>query len=192
MTDNKMTESEVMEALKICTTYGAKCTDCPAYVKVDRSKCKEVLKGAVEIINRKNVEIDFVKSSRNLAEASVNTLKAELDLAKAFHKEAVSERDLLNIQLRKAKAENEALYKINAQSTEEISELRKELCKRQNLEESFSKAVKQFDKRLEKTVKLERAEAYREFAKFLIDKAENGVISIADLPEYTIEMEGKN
>jgi L-lactate utilization protein LutB len=58
MTDNKMTESEVMESLKICTTYGAKCSDCPAYVKVDRSKCKEVLKGAVEIINSKNAEIE--------------------------------------------------------------------------------------------------------------------------------------
>ena len=33
-----------------------------------------------------------------------------------------------------------------------------------------------------------RSEAFKEFAKLLIDKAENGVISIANLPEYVKEM----
>ena len=33
-----------------------------------------------------------------------------------------------------------------------------------------------------------RSEAFKEFAKFLVDKAENGVISIANLPEYVVEM----
>lgn len=72
-----------------------------------------------------------------------------------------------NESVEKIKAENEALWKINKQSEEEIHELRTELLKRQSLEESFCKTTKQFDKRLEKTVKLERAEAIKELAERL-------------------------
>lgn len=36
-----------------------------------------------------------------------------------------------------------------------------------------------------------KAETAKEFAKFLVDKAENGVISIVDLPDYVIEKVGK-
>ena len=35
-----------------------------------------------------------------------------------------------------------------------------------------------------------KAEAIKEFAKFLVDKSVDGVISVADLPEYVIEMVG--
>ena len=35
-----------------------------------------------------------------------------------------------------------------------------------------------------------KSEAIKEFAKFLIDKAENGVISVADMPEYVAENVG--
>lgn len=71
--------------------------------------------------------------------------------------------DLIN----RYEAENKVLYKINAKSDEEISELRKELLKKQNLKEGFSKIIKEFDKKLAKTVKLERAEAIKEFAERL-------------------------
>ena len=33
----------------------------------------------------------------------------------------------------------------------------------------------------------DHSEVVKEFAKFLVDKAENGVISIVDLPDYTRE-----
>lgn len=36
-----------------------------------------------------------------------------------------------------------------------------------------------------------KAGAVKEFAHFLIDKSENGVISVADLPEYVIEMRSR-
>ena len=39
-------------------------------------------------------------------------------------------------------------------------------------------------------VKEIKSEAVKEFAQFLVDKSENGVISVADLPEYVIEMVG--
>lgn len=36
-----------------------------------------------------------------------------------------------------------------------------------------------------------KVETVKEFAKFLVDKAENGVISIVDLPDYVKEMVGE-
>ena len=71
--------------------------------------------------------------------------------------------DLINRQ----KEEIEALYRINAESEKEIYEIRKELLGKENLEESFKRSVKDFDKRLENTVKLERVYAYKEFAEKL-------------------------
>ena len=71
--------------------------------------------------------------------------------------------DLINRQ----KEEIEALYQINAKSEKEIYEIRKELLGKENLEESFKRSVRDFDKRLEKTVKLERVYAYKEFAEKL-------------------------
>lgn len=74
--------------------------------------------------------------------------------------------DLINRQ----KEEIEALYRINAESEKEIYEIRKEILGKENLEESFKRSVKEFDKRLEKTVKLERVYAYKEFAEKLKEK----------------------
>lgn len=51
-----MTDNEIVKALECCSTYKGKCTDCPAFVKVDRSNCKQVLLGAIEIINRQKEE----------------------------------------------------------------------------------------------------------------------------------------
>ena len=55
-----------------------------------------------------------------------------------------------------------------------------------NLKEAFAEieALKQINLHC-------KSEAFKEFAKFLIDKAENGVIAIADLPDYAIEMVGE-
>ena len=76
--------------------------------------------------------------------------------------------DLINRQ----KEDIEALYRINAESEKEIYEIRKELLGKENLEESFKRSVRDFDKRLEKTVKLERVYAYKEFAERLNEKAQ--------------------
>lgn len=68
--------------------------------------------------------------------------------------------DLINRQ----KAELSALYKIMNKQDDEISELYRKVASRENLEESFQKTTREFDKRLEKTVKSERREAIKEFA----------------------------
>lgn len=90
-----------------------------------------------------------------------------------FHSNMLGEYPLIKKSLdiiNRQKAEIEALYQINAKSEKEIYELRKELLSKENLEESFKKSVKDFDKRLEKTVKLERAAAYKRFANKLKEK----------------------
>lgn len=56
-----MTDSDIVKALKVCTSAGASCKNCPAYVKVDRSKCKEVFRGTLDLINRQKAEIDCLQ-----------------------------------------------------------------------------------------------------------------------------------
>ena len=53
-----MTDKEIIKALECCTTKGAKCSDCPAYKKVDRSDCKKYFRGAIDLINRQKAEIE--------------------------------------------------------------------------------------------------------------------------------------
>ena len=53
-----MTEKEIITALECCSTYGVSCTNCPAFVNVDRSNCRQVLKGAIDLINRQQAEIE--------------------------------------------------------------------------------------------------------------------------------------
>lgn len=43
-----MTDTEIIKALECCTTKGAKCSDCPAFRKVDRSDCKKYFRGAID------------------------------------------------------------------------------------------------------------------------------------------------
>ena len=63
--------------------------------------------------------------------------------------------------------ENKAFGEIIKKQDDEIRALRKDLLKREDLEKNFSKEVKQFEKKLAKTVKLERAEAIKEFVERL-------------------------
>ena len=56
-----MTDNEIIKALECCTTYGVSCTNCPAFVSTEKSKCRQALKGAVEIINRQRAEIERLK-----------------------------------------------------------------------------------------------------------------------------------
>ena len=51
-----MTDNEIIKALECCTTKGTKCSDCPAFKKVDRSDCKKYFRGALDLINRQKAE----------------------------------------------------------------------------------------------------------------------------------------
>lgn len=78
-----MTDNEIIKALECCTTKGAKCSDCPAFKKVDRSDCKKYFRGAIDIINRQQEEIDVLNN--NLS-AMVVTMR---NSAKATRNEAI-------------------------------------------------------------------------------------------------------
>lgn len=123
-----------------------------------------------------------------------------------FHSNIMGEYPLIKKSLdiiNRQKAEIEALYQINTKSEKEIYELRKELLNKENLEESFKKSVKDFDKRLEKTVKLERAAAYKKFTDKLKEKCgiftplgvnwieETKVVRVSDIDKILKEMVGE-
>lgn len=123
-----------------------------------------------------------------------------------FHSNMMGEYPLIKKSLdiiNRQKAEIEALYQINTKSEKEIYELRKELLNKENLEESFKKSVKDFDKRLEKTVKLERAAAYKKFTDKLKEKCgiftplgvnwieETKVVRVSDIDKILKEMVGE-
>ena len=88
-----MTDNEIVKALEICSTYKAKCTDCPAFVKVDRSNCKKVLSGAIDLINRQNAEIErWKKNCDELYDQMSERQKAEVKIARRMGKaEAIKE-----------------------------------------------------------------------------------------------------
>ena len=64
MPDKKLTDNEIIKALECCSTTGGTCKNCPAFVRVDRSKCKEAFIGAVSIINRQKAEVERLKEER--------------------------------------------------------------------------------------------------------------------------------
>lgn len=113
-----MTDKEIIKAYDIQKAEIEYCYEFIEQLKEARNilddKCK-----------KQQTEIEFLQSSKNLHEAEFESLKSELELAKAFHKEAVAERDLLNIQLKGANAEIERLEK----RTEMYHELRAEVVK---------------------------------------------------------------
>ena len=62
---DKLTDKDIKKALEICSTYKASCKNCPAFVKVDRSNCKQVLIGALDIINRLQARIKELEERLN-------------------------------------------------------------------------------------------------------------------------------
>ena len=79
-----MTDNEIIKALECCTTKGASCKDCPAFMKVDRSNCKKFFKGALDLINRQKDKIEFL-------EEKLDNLEYEFDLMRE-EKEAIESR----------------------------------------------------------------------------------------------------
>lgn len=83
MPDKKLTDNEIVKALKICGTYKGKCTDCPAFIKVDRSNCKQVLLGAIEIINRQNEQLKANFDSRQTNECeNIDVARFEAEITR--------------------------------------------------------------------------------------------------------------
>lgn len=115
-----MDDKEIIKALEICSTYKGKCTDCPAFVKVDRSNCKQVLLGVLDLINRQ--KSDLIDKEKQLQEAlknmAVNKTKV-IDYGKEINRLEAKCEELqgiivnYNSNLAKQVAENEKLEKVN-------------------------------------------------------------------------------
>ena len=61
-----MTDAEIIKALECCTKKGAKCSDCPAFKKVDRSDCKKYFRGAIDLITRQKAENDRLETENEI------------------------------------------------------------------------------------------------------------------------------
>lgn len=60
-----MTDNDIIKALECCTTNGASCKGCPAFVKVDRSNCKKYFCGALDLITRQKARIKELEERLN-------------------------------------------------------------------------------------------------------------------------------
>ena len=146
---DKLTDNEIVKALEICGTYKGKYTDCPAFVKVDRSNCKNVLLGAVEIINRQNADL----------------IDKEKQLQDALKSMAVNKTKVIDCEkeINRLQAENERLKPFEDKIAKFNSHIRVEdmLVFASSLEEWL-----EFCENL-------KAEAYKEFAERLKDMSEH-------------------
>lgn len=85
-----MTDTEIIKALECCTTKGAKCSDCPAFRKVDRSDCKKYFRGAIDLINSQKVEIERLNNNISAMSISMsNSAKAERTESESNLKEMI-------------------------------------------------------------------------------------------------------
>lgn len=105
-----------------------------------------------------------------------------------LHQEAI---DLINRQKAEIKSITE---KFNCQQTV-YTDLSKIIKDKNAVKERLEANLKEAFAEIEalKQINLHcKSEAFKEFAKFLVDKAENGIISIVDLPDYVREKVGES
>lgn len=111
-TNNELTDNEIIKALECCTTNGASCKDCPAFVKVDRSNCKKYFRGSLDLINRLQAKVIKEQNKNSKLRNERNRLQAKLDEAEDTIQFAYKE-------LKKAEAEIKTeLDKLNAEKND--------------------------------------------------------------------------
>lgn len=127
---------------------------------------RKLCEPALEIINRQKAEIDGLKQ---------DTIPK------------------LEWALKRANENGISLERENQELKAEIERLKAEA---DELAEEYNVLMLEKDKLFDEAkslIKQAKAEAIREFGKFLIDKSKNGMVSIADIPDYVKEMtEGGN
>lgn len=77
-----MTDAEIIKALECCTNKGAKCSDCPAFKKVDRSDCKKYFSGALDIINRLQAQLADERAKIEICAETISRKDAEIERLK--------------------------------------------------------------------------------------------------------------
>ncbi len=91
MTENKMTEEEIMKALECCT-QNTKCPACPMW-NTGQNCMNRLYQYALDLINRKNAEIEeWKKNCDELYKEMSERQKAEVEIAKRMGRsEAIKE-----------------------------------------------------------------------------------------------------
>ena len=120
-----MTDNEIKKALECCTTKGANCKGCPAFVKVDRSNCKKYFRGAIDLINRLQAENERLKEVNEKLLIDFNGLSGFIHRVKAAAYKEFAER---------LKERNVSIYEYNEKiisaiplTKEDIDNLLKEM-----------------------------------------------------------------
>lgn len=73
-----MTDEQIIKALECCAGKGKSCKECPAFVKVDRSKCRQYFIAALELIRRQQKQIDVLNTNcMSMCQSMPNMAKAE-------------------------------------------------------------------------------------------------------------------
>jgi predicted transcriptional regulator len=113
MKDNNLTNAEIKKALECCTTNGASCKDCPAFVKVDRSNCKKYFRGALDLINRQKANLDDKEDTIPYADKVIKSLQADMDKLQANVSELVKQT--------KAEAYRECMARVEDRLSHKLS-----------------------------------------------------------------------
>ena len=122
-----MTDNEIVKALECCTTNVASCKDCPAFVKVDRSNCKKYFRGALDLINRLQVENKRLSTLAELGNMRANDYRVMRDRALKAEAEIERLRDNNNL-LTEAGQEWQKRYETaKAEAYKEFAEKAKEI-----------------------------------------------------------------
>lgn len=113
-----MTDKEIIKALECCTTKGAKCSDCPAFKKVDRSDCKKYFRGALDLIKRQQAQLADERAKIEICAEVIKRQDTEIERLK---KKVEELSDVLSdsIRIRYKEAQSEAIKEFAERLKEE-------------------------------------------------------------------------
>lgn len=153
MTDKILTDNEIVKALECCTTNGASCKNCPAFVKVDRSNCKKYFRGALDLINRLQAEVEKWQGGYMTQKQEIANLEIELKAMRGAANSYKAENERLKETIEVLRPVVEQIHIIRKDGKSPLSLLTAEI----------------------------KAEAYKEFAEMFMQRAKETTINyVAD------------
>lgn len=199
-----MTDEQIVKALECCENEINFCSICPYFLQnKENDFCTEdMAKDALALIKRQQadkerleIELQTMRIAANSYKSRVQTL--EMDNAQ-LHSDIVNANQNFDHINGLWDAEKEKVEKAKQKVINICKELQKAKAEIESLEADYENVYKQATADIlasiadggtscEWCIDKHRAEAVREFAEFLIDKAENNVIRIGDLCDYVID-----
>lgn len=79
-----MTDNEIIKACETCACINGKsCEPCPYYVDANRSKCMQMRRDTLDLINRLQAKVDFMTKQRDTYMQEAAEFSKEIDRQKA-------------------------------------------------------------------------------------------------------------